>query len=193
MWRYNSSKQQSMCGTCVRALGPIVVVGLALFLGACEVEQDADVSTQDTAATMDTAMVDPAEADTAVLAAAGEKINLNAATEDEFRSIPNVGDRMIGEFIEYRPYVSIRQFRQEIGKYVDEQQVATYEQYVYVPINPNESDEATLQQIPGVNEAVAAELAEGRPYSSDEAFLEALRTRLSPDQVAVAERYLEDQ
>lgn len=58
---------------------------------------------------------------------------------------------MVGEFLEYRPYVGIRQFRRKIGKYVDEEQVAAYEQYVNVPIDPNESDAATLQQIPGLD------------------------------------------
>jgi len=59
------------------------------------------------------------------------------------------GNRMVREFLEYRPYISIQQFRREIGKYVEEAQVAEYEQYVYVPVNVNESDAATLQQLPG--------------------------------------------
>ena len=71
---------------------------------------------------------------------------------------------MVREFLEYRPYVSIQQFRQEIGKYVDEAQVAAYEQYVYVPVNVDEADAKTLQQLPGVDEAVAAELIAARPY-----------------------------
>lgn len=37
---------------------------------------------------------------------------------------------MVRKFEEYRPYVSIQQFRREIGKYVDEAMVAAYEQYV---------------------------------------------------------------
>ncbi len=55
-------------------------------------------------------------------------------TGDELlATIPNFGDRMVREFGEYRPYVSIQQFRKEIGKYVDAAQVAEYEKYVYVP------------------------------------------------------------
>jgi len=44
--------------------------------------------------------------------------------------IPGVGGRMAHEFEEYRPYSNIEQFRREIGKYVDEAEVARLEQYV---------------------------------------------------------------
>lgn len=118
------------------------------------------------------------------------KINLNTATEEEFLTIPGVGDRMVGEFEEYRPYVSIQQFRQEIGKYVDEEQVAAYEQYVYVPVDPNESDAETLRQLPGIDASEAAELIAGRPYASREAFLERLSTYASGEERALAETYL---
>jgi len=47
------------------------------------------------------------------------KLNINTATGEAFRTIPDVGDRMVHEFEEYRPYVSVQQFRKEIGKYVD--------------------------------------------------------------------------
>ena len=53
-----------------------------------------------------------------------DRVNLNTATRDEFGEIPGVGRRMAREFMEYRPYVSIRQFRREIGKYVSDEQVA---------------------------------------------------------------------
>jgi DNA uptake protein ComE-like DNA-binding protein len=118
------------------------------------------------------------------------KLNLNTATEEEFLTIPDVGERMVGEFFEYRPYVSIRQFREEIGKYVSAEQVAAYEQYVYVPVSPNESDAATLQQLPGVDEAEAAELVAGRPYASEEAFLEALSAYVTATELEAAENYV---
>ena len=58
-----------------------------------------------------------------------ERLNLNTASRDDFLTVPEVGNRMVREFMEYRPYVSIRQFRREIGKYVSDEQVAAYEQY----------------------------------------------------------------
>ena len=57
-------------------------------------------------------------------------ISLNNATRDEILLIPGVGDRMAHEFEEYRPYADMEQFRREIGKYVDEDEVARLERYV---------------------------------------------------------------
>lgn len=119
------------------------------------------------------------------------KLNLNTVTEDELlATIPGFSTRMVHEFEEYRPYVSITQFRKEIGKYVDDAQVAAYEQYVYVPIDVDESDAATLQQIPGVDAALADALIAGRPYGSNAAFLTKLGESLTPEQIAVAGAYL---
>jgi hypothetical protein len=41
-----------------------------------------------------------------------------------------MGNRMAHEFEEYRPYKNIEQFRKEIGKYVDQAEVARFERYV---------------------------------------------------------------
>lgn len=57
-------------------------------------------------------------------------INLNTAYEIDILLIPGVGRRMAHEFEEYRPYSDMEQFRREIGKYVDEEEVARLEQYV---------------------------------------------------------------
>src|SRR6185503_11601035 len=108
-------------------------------------------------------------------AATCTKLNLNSLTEDQLMStIPNFSTRMVREFFEYRPYVSIQQFRREIGKYVDQNQVAEWEQYVFVPIDPNQADAATLMQIPGVDATQADALISGRPYASTQAFIDAL-------------------
>jgi DNA uptake protein ComE-like DNA-binding protein len=121
------------------------------------------------------------------------KLNLNTATEEEFLTVPNVGARMVREFLEYRPYVSIQQFRREIGKYVDEAQVAAYEQYVYVPVNVNEADAETLQQLPGVDATMAAALIAGRPYADNAAFLAKLATVVPNANLAAAGAYLESE
>jgi DNA uptake protein ComE-like DNA-binding protein len=57
-------------------------------------------------------------------------MNLNTATEADFKTIPGMTNRMVHEFMEYRPYASIEQFRREIGKYVDAKEVARLESYV---------------------------------------------------------------
>jgi DNA uptake protein ComE-like DNA-binding protein len=57
-------------------------------------------------------------------------INLNTATDADILTIPGLGQRMLREFKEYRPYKSMEQFRREIGKYVSRREVARLEQYV---------------------------------------------------------------
>lgn len=126
----------------------------------------------------------------AAVAAGPAKLNLNTATADQFKTVPNVGDRMVREFNEYRPYASITQFRREIGKYVNAQQVADYEKYVFVPIGPNEADAATLQQIPGVDDAKAATLIAARPFANNEAFLARLAQVAGEPAVTTARAYL---
>ena len=119
------------------------------------------------------------------------KVNLNTATGDDFlAAIPGLGNRMVREFMEYRPYISIQQFRQEIGKYVDEAQVAEYEKYVYVPIAIDDSDTATLQQIPGLDADEAESLISGRPFASTDDFLTRLGEFVSADELEIAKMYL---
>ena len=59
-------------------------------------------------------------------------INLNTASDEAILSIPGIGQRMLHEFKEYRPYRAIEQFRREIGKYVDDDEVARFDRYVVV-------------------------------------------------------------
>jgi DNA uptake protein ComE-like DNA-binding protein len=119
------------------------------------------------------------------------KLNLNTATGDEFRArIPGLGDKMVHEFEEYRPYKSLQQFRREMGKYVPAEKIAEYEKYVYVPIAENDSDAATLRQIPGLDATEAEALIAGRPYASRDAFIARLSEKVSAEELAVAKAYL---
>jgi DNA uptake protein ComE-like DNA-binding protein len=68
----------------------------------------------------------------AVYATVWKPIDLNTATDAEILLIPGIGNRMLGEFKEYRPYTSIEQFRREMGKYVDANEVARMEKYVMI-------------------------------------------------------------
>jgi len=118
------------------------------------------------------------------------KLNLNTATDEQLLSVPNSGARMLREFKEYRPYTSIEQFRREIGKYVSADQVAAYEQYLFVPVDPNQADAETLQQIPGVDAGEAAQLVAGRPYATTDAFMTKLAPFVTPEQAVAARSYL---
>ncbi|MBD60001.1 MAG: hypothetical protein CL808_07770 [Citromicrobium sp.] len=57
-------------------------------------------------------------------------INLNTASEEEIRLVPGMTDKMVHEFEEYRPYADMGVFDREIGKYVDEEEVARFRKYV---------------------------------------------------------------
>ena len=59
-------------------------------------------------------------------------MDLNSASSEAFSTIPGMSGRMVHEFEEYRPYTSIEQFRREIGKYVDENEVARLERYISI-------------------------------------------------------------
>jgi len=119
------------------------------------------------------------------------KLNLNTLTGDELTAtITGFPNRMIREFLEYRPYASIQQFRREIGKYVGDTQVTEYEEYVYVPISFNDSDSETLQQIPGLDGTEADALIAGRPYATQADFLTKLNEYVSADELEIAKTYL---
>ena len=59
-------------------------------------------------------------------------IDLNTASDADIQTIPGIGPRMLREFKEYRPYKAMEQFRREMGKYVDEKEVARMERYVII-------------------------------------------------------------
>ncbi|MEM6893862.1 MAG: helix-hairpin-helix domain-containing protein [Bacteroidota bacterium] len=114
--------------------------------------------------------------------------NLNTTPEADFKMIPGVGDRMAHEFEEYRPYTSIQQFRREIGKYVDEKEVARYENYVFVPVELNTASEEDIKALPGVGNRMAHEFEEYRPYKSMEQFRKEIGKYVDDKELARLER-----
>lgn len=116
--------------------------------------------------------------------------NLNTTAEADFKMIPGVGDRMAHEFEEYRPYTSIKQFRREIGKYVDDAEVARLEQYVFVPIELNTATEEDIKALPGVGDRMAHEFEEYRPYSSMEQFRREIGKYVDDKELARLERFV---
>ena len=117
-------------------------------------------------------------------------LNLNGATRDEIMLIPGMSRRMAHEFEEYRPYTSIKQFQREIGKYVDDEEVARFEQYVFVPINLNSASSEDLSTIPGISGRMVHEFEEYRPYTSIEQFRREIGKYVDQDEVARLERYV---
>jgi DNA uptake protein ComE-like DNA-binding protein len=117
-------------------------------------------------------------------------INLNTASREEILLIPGMGNRMVREFLEYRPYKTLTQFRKEIGKYVDEKEVARLEQYVFVPINLNTATDADILSIPGLGQRMLREFKEYRPYKNIEQFRKEIGKYVNAKEVARLERYV---
>lgn len=70
------------------------------------------------------------EAAAAVLVNVFVPVKLNTASRAEIELIPGMSGRMVGEFLEYRPYKDLNEFNREIGKYADEAEVARFRSYV---------------------------------------------------------------
>lgn len=117
-------------------------------------------------------------------------MNLNTTPEEQFMWVPKVGKKMAHEFEEYRPYISIEQFRREIGKYVSEDQVAAYEMYVFVPVNLNTASKEEILGIPGVGEKMLHEFEEYRPYKNMEQFRREIGKYVDENEMARLERYV---
>ena len=126
----------------------------------------------------------------ALYASVFRQINLNTASREEIMLIPGMSSRMAHEFEEYRPYASLEQFRREIGKYVDDAEVARLEQYVFVPLSLNSASEDDLMSIPGMTPKMAHEFEEYRPYSSMEQFRREIGKYVDADEVARLESYV---
>ncbi len=118
-------------------------------------------------------------------------INLNTASREEIMRIPGMSGKMAHEFEEYRPYRSLEQFRREIGKYVDKDEVARLEQFVFVPLDLNSASSEDLGTIPGISAKMVHEFEEYRPYQSMEQFRREIGKYVSDDEVARLERYVE--
>jgi DNA uptake protein ComE-like DNA-binding protein len=117
-------------------------------------------------------------------------VNLNQSPAAEIMLIPGAGRRMAHEFDEYKPYKAYAQFRREIGKYVDEKEVARLEQYTFIPIDLNTASDEDILSIPGVGQRMLNEFKEYRPYPSIEKFRREIGKYVNAREVARLERYV---
>jgi DNA uptake protein ComE-like DNA-binding protein len=118
------------------------------------------------------------------------QLDLNTATREEIMLIPGMGNRMVREFFEYRPYTAMAQFRKEIGKYVDDKEVARLEQYVFVPINLNSASDETLLSIPGFTPPLLKVLKDHRPYKNVQEFRAGIAKYVNAKELGRLERYM---
>jgi len=117
-------------------------------------------------------------------------LDLNSATAEEILLIPGVGDRMLHEFEEYRPYEGMPRFEREMAKYVDDAEVGRMAQYVFVQIDLNTATEEEILGVPGVGERMKHEFEEYRPYTSMEQFRREMGKYVDDGEVNRLARYV---
>jgi DNA uptake protein ComE-like DNA-binding protein len=117
-------------------------------------------------------------------------LDLNSASKDEILMIPGVGNKMLHEFEEYRPYRTLAQFRREIGKYVKPDELARLEGYVFVPMDVNTAADADLMTIPGLGRRMLGEFREYRPYEGMARFDREIGKYVKPPELQRLRRYV---
>jgi len=118
-------------------------------------------------------------------------VNLVSASREELLLIPGTGPRMAHEFEEYRPWDGgMVRFRREIRKYVDDEEVARFEQYVFVPMDLNTATREDFLTIPGMGERMVGEFFEYRPYVNMEQFRREIGKYVDDHEVARLARYV---
>jgi len=122
-------------------------------------------------------------------AAAFVHVDLNQASSEEIQLIPGAGRRMAHEFDEYRPWKSWAQFDKEIGKYVDDAEVARLKSYCFIPMDLNTASEADFLTIPGVGKRMAHEFEEYRPWKTQAQFEKEIGKYVDEKEVARLWRY----
>ena len=111
----------------------LLLAALALAVSACGPADDATVETDDNVSVAGEMADDGVSEAGTMVTEPSAPFNLNTATAEQFATIPGVGERMIHEFEEYRPYKDLAQFDREIGKYVEPPEVARLRSYVTLP------------------------------------------------------------
>ena len=117
-------------------------------------------------------------------------LNVNIAPKAEMMLIPGFGNKMVKEFEEYRPFRTLAQFRKEIGKYVNETELARLEQYVFIPIDLNSASDEDIRTIPGLGPKMLREFKEYRPYKSLEQFRKEIGKYVNAKELSRLERYV---
>lgn len=118
-------------------------------------------------------------------------LDLNSASDEEILSVPGIGNRMLRECREYRPYKALAQFKREMGKYVKPEEVDRMAGYVFVPMDLNTASDEDLLTIPGLGPRMLKEFKEYRPYKAVEQFRREMGKYVKPGEVARLERYIE--
>ncbi len=111
-------------------------------------------------------------------------INVNSATDAEWRLVPGIGAHMLTEFKANRPFPSLAAFAQEVGKYLPPKDAAQLIQYVFVPVDVNAVSDDDLRTIPGLTPKVFTAIKRHRPYRDLAGLRKAIRKTVSAKEAA---------
>ena len=117
-------------------------------------------------------------------------VNLNTGTREEILLIPGAGNRMVREFIEYRPWKTWAQFDKEIGKYVGADETNRLKKYVFIPVNLNTATNEDILSIPGAGNRMVREFNEYRPWKTKEQFEKEIGKYVGANEVARLWRFV---
>jgi radical SAM superfamily enzyme with C-terminal helix-hairpin-helix motif len=87
--------------------------------------------------------------------------------------------------------VALAQFEREIGKYVDQTELARLTQYVYVRVDLSTASDEAILSIPGVGSRMLREFKEYRPYTAMAQFEREIGKYVDANEVARLARYVE--
>ena len=110
--------------------------------------------------------------------------------DEEMQLIPGAGSRLARELRDERPYKTLAQFRNEIGKSADPKEAARLEQYIFVPINLKSASDDDILSVPGASKRMVREFKEYRPWTTFEQFRKEIGKYVDKKEVARLEKYV---
>jgi hypothetical protein len=122
-------------------------------------------------------------------------VDINRGTDAELMLIPGMTAQTVSAIKAGRPWASFAAFQTAMGKTMKADEVARVEQYLFIPIELNTFNEATMDSFAGIGVGTRRwkrEFAEYRPWTSMEQFRREIGkyVRGNPKELTRLERYV---
>jgi hypothetical protein len=122
-------------------------------------------------------------------------VDLNRGTDAEFKLIPGMSDKTLGAIKAGRPWATFESFETAMGKTMKADEVASLEQYLFIPIELNTFTEPLMDTFLPIGVGTRRwkrEFAEYRPWTSEAQFRREIGkyVRANPKEVDRLWRYV---